>query len=166
MWTCNKCTAVNEDLYTICPKCGSSRAAGRFGSAAPVKTAVYPQEAPAQSRAAEPAPKTAAPAPVQNVYIPQPDKVRAGGGVRFFGRLLMILLPILTALLCYLKFDSYKVQLSVTLFGSALAEATIPLIAVYAVFSLGAVLLSLLPGLWTLAIGKLLLRFARMEELL
>lgn len=165
MWTCNKCTAVNEDLYTICPKCGSSRSAGRFGSAAPVKTVPYPQEAAPQPRAAEPAQKSA-PAPAQNTYIPQPDKVRAGGGVRFFGRLLMLVLPLLTALLCYLKFDSYLVQLSILLMGSAATKATLPLIAVYAAFSLGAVLLSFLPGLWTLAIGKLLLRFARMEELL
>lgn len=165
MWTCNKCNTVNEDLYPVCPKCGASRSAGRFGSAASVKTATYPPE-PVQPRAAEPAPKAAAPVPVQSEYIPQPDKVRAGGGVRFFGRLLMLLLPLLTALLCYLKFDSYLIQLSVLLFGTAEAKVSLPLIAVYAVFSLGAVLLSMLPGLWTVCLGKLLLRFARMEELL
>lgn len=78
----------------------------------------------------------------------------------------MLLFPLLTALICYLKFDGYLIQLSVLLFGSAATEASVPLIAVYVLFSLGAVLLSLLPGVWTLAIGKLLLRFARMEELL
>ena len=24
MWTCIKCNAVNEDTYTICPKCGAA----------------------------------------------------------------------------------------------------------------------------------------------
>ena len=40
MWTCIKCNAVNEDTYTICPKCGAARSAGRFGSgnAAPART--------------------------------------------------------------------------------------------------------------------------------
>lgn len=166
MWNCTKCNTVNEDLYPICPKCGASRGVGRFGSAAPVKNASFPQETPAQPRPNDTAPKTAAPAPVQQLYVPQPDKVRAGGGVRFFGRLLMLLFPLLTALVCYLKFDGYLIQLSVLLFGSAATEASVPLIAVYVLFSLGAVLLSLLPGVWTLAIGKLLLRFARMEELL
>lgn len=162
MWTCIKCNTVNEDIYPICSKCASSRSAGRFGSSAPVKTVPLPQEAPAAPRPAEPVPSPALP----NEYIPQPDKVRAGGGVRFFGRLLMLLLPLLTVFLAYLKFDSYLVQLSVLLFGSAAAEATLPVIIVYALFSLGAVLLSFLPGLFTLSLGKLLLRFARMEELL
>ena len=78
----------------------------------------------------------------------------------------MLLLPLLTALIFYLTFDNYVVKLSVLLFGSAQTEATLPIILVYAVFSLGAVLLAFLPGLWTLSLGKLLLRFARMEELL
>lgn len=150
MWTCIKCNAVNEDIYTICPKCASSRSAGRFGSCAPVKTAAYPQDAkpaPRPAEAAQPAPSTQAP---HNEYIPQPDKVRAGGGVRFFGRLLMLFLPLLTILLAYLKFDSYRVQLSVLLFGSAAAEASLPLILFYVLLALGAVMLSLLPGLWTL----------------
>ena len=164
MWTCIKCTATNEDLYTICPKCGASRSAGRFGSAAPAKTVPYPAESKPQ-QPSEPAPRPH-PQPPVNEYIPQPDKVRAGGGVRFFGRLLMLLLPLLTALICYLTFDNYVVKLSVLLFGSAQTEASLPIIIVYALFSLGAVLLSFLPGLWTLSLGKLLLRFARMEELL
>lgn len=166
MWTCIKCNAVNEDLYTICPKCGASRSAGRFGSATPVKTMPYPQAA---EQKAAPAEQKAAPVPQlppPQEYIPQPDKVRAGGGVRFFGRLLMFILPLLTAFLAYLKADTYMVQLTILLYGSATAENKILLIAIYAVFALGAVLLSILPGLWTLAIGKLMLRFARMEELL
>lgn len=167
MWTCIKCNAVNEDLYTICPKCGASRSAGRFGSATPVKTMPYPQPAEQKPAPAEHKPTPAPQLPPPQEYIPQPDKVRAGGGVRFFGRLLMFILPLLTAFLAYLKMDSCMVQLSVLLFGSASVEKNnIILIAVYILFAFGAVLLSVLPGLWTLAIGKLMLRFARMEELL
>ena len=55
MWTCIKCNAVNEDIYTICPKCGASRSAGRFGSATPAKTVPYPAETKPQ-QPAEPAP--------------------------------------------------------------------------------------------------------------
>lgn len=164
MWTCIKCNAVNEDLYTICPKCGASRSAGRFGSAAPVKSVPYPQEAPVKP-VQEAAPRPA-PQPVINEYIPQPDKVRAGGGVRFFGRMLMIFLPLLTALLAYLKFDTAVAALSLLLIGNEQAASQLVITVVYALFAFGAVLLSMLPGLWTLCIGKLLLRFARMEELL
>ena len=167
MWNCIKCNAVNEDLYTICPKCGASRSAGRFGSAAPVKTVPYPAAEPKprpQNAESKPAP-TPQPPQAQE-YIPQPDKVRAGGGVRFFGRLLMVFLPLLTALLAYLKMSTYQVQLSILLFDKAISEGSILLTIVYVLFALGAVLLSFLPGLWTLSLGKLLLRFARMEELL
>ena len=167
MWNCIKCNAVNEDIYTICPKCGASRSAGRFGSAAPVKTVPYPAaESKPRPQNPESKPAPAQPIPQVQEYIPQPDKVRAGGGVRFFGRLLMVFLPLLTALLAYLKKSTYQVQLSVMLFGNAVSESNILLIIVYVLFSLGAVLLSFLPGLWTLSLGKLLLRFARMEELL
>lgn len=51
MWTCIKCNAVNEDTYTICPKCGAARSAGRFGSgnAAPARNAAA-YTAPVQQR--------------------------------------------------------------------------------------------------------------------
>ncbi len=169
MWNCIKCNAVNEDLYTICPKCGASRSAGRFGSAAPVKTMAYPQ--PADNKPAEPkaAPVPAPPPPQE--YIPQPDNVRAGGGVRFFGRLLMIVLPLFTIAAAVLLFNTYLPLLSVYLnLGTNLTDpnSSVSWIAVvaYALISLVCTLLSLLPGLWTLALGKLMLRFARMEELL
>lgn len=171
MWNCIKCTAVNEDLYTICPKCGASRSAGRFGSAAPVKTVPYPQPVEQKPRPAEQKTAPVAQAPVPQEYIPQPDKVRAGGGVRFFGRLLMIVLPLITLAAAVMMFNTYLPQLSSLLkLSGHLTDpnSSISWIAVvaYILIALSAVLLSILPGLWTLAIGKMLLRFARMEELL
>lgn len=171
MWTCIKCNAVNEDLYTICPKCGASRSAGRFGSAAPVKTVPYPQPAEQKPQPVEKKPAPVPQSPPVQEYIPQPDKVRAGGGVRFFGRLLMILLPLVTIAAAVLLFNTYLPQISVYLnLGTNLTDPNSSIswiaVAVYILLSLCAVLLSMLPGLWTLAIGKLLLRFARMEELL
>ena len=57
MWTCIKCNAVNEDTYTICPKCGAARSAGRFcsGNAAPARNAAA-YTAPVQQRAMPRAP--------------------------------------------------------------------------------------------------------------
>lgn len=169
MWNCIKCNTVNEDLYTICPKCGASRSAGRFGSASPVKTMAYPQPAEQKPKPAEPKPAPVQQMPPSQEYIPQPDKVRAGGGVRFFGRLLMIVLPLLTALYAYLNTGIYLPQLSLLISGNEALDKGLLIVVAYALyilFSLGAVLVSLLPGLWTLAVGKLMLRFARMEELL
>ncbi|MBR5232014.1 MAG: hypothetical protein IKW00_07190 [Clostridia bacterium] len=169
MWTCIKCNKINDDLYPICSNCSASRSAGRFGSAAPARVVPYPPEPQGKPKTEEPAPapapQSAPPAPE---YIPNPDGVRAGGGVRFFGRLLMLLLPLLTAAAAFLKYNSTKGAIALLLsFGNTAQNVSdIWIIAVYVLFSLGAVLLSLLPGLWTLCIGKLLHRFARMEELL
>ena len=166
MWTCIKCTAVNEDIYTICPKCGASRSAGRFGSASTAKAPVY--SPPIESKPAEkaPSPAATAAAPAAHVYIPQPDKVRAGGGMRFLGRVLAMLLPLIVAFFAYLKFNAYTLQLSILVYGSVLKPLPIPIIVLYVLLALSAALLASLPGLWTLSVGKLLLRFARMEELL
>lgn len=171
MWNCIKCNAVNEDLYTICPKCGASRSAGRFGSATPVKTMAYPQPAEQKPKPAEPKPAPVQQMPPPQEYIPQPDKVRAGGGVRFFGRLLMIVLPLLTLAAAVMMFNIYLPQLNVLLnLSTNLTDPNSSIswisVAAYCLIALGAVLLSILPGLWTLAIGKMMLRFARMEELL
>jgi len=169
MWTCIKCNKINDDLYPICSNCSASRSAGRFGSAAPARVVPYTVEAQGKPKAEEPAPTPAAqPTPKAPEYVPNPDGVHAGGGVRFFGRLLMIILPLLTAAMAFLKYPSAKAELSMLLaFGSETQTVSaVLLITVYVLLSLGAVLLSLLPGLWTVCIGKLLHRFARMEELL
>ena len=54
MWTCLKCNAVNEDLYPCCPKCGAGKSAGRFGSYASSRPAVYAQRPAEAKRCASP----------------------------------------------------------------------------------------------------------------
>lgn len=173
MWTCNKCNTVHEDLYSSCPKCGASRSAGRFASAPPAKPAAYAAP-PAEPRimqrpaAQEPAPAAVPvprPAP-QATYIPNLDKVHAGGGMRFVGVVLAILLPVITGVIAYFKYDQLCPLLCGLFFEHPESEIPALLAGIYIVFALVAALLTALPGLWTLAIGKMLRRFARMEELL
>ena len=99
MWTCIKCNAVNEDTYTICPKCGAARSAGRFGSgnAAPARNAAA-YTAPVQQRvmpSGEPAvPAHANVVAPQTAYYADFSHVRAGRGFMLLGRVLAIVMAV------------------------------------------------------------------------
>ena len=135
MWSCNKCHAVNEDLYTICPKCGASRSAGRFGSAAqPIvrnAAAPAPENKPPQPKST---PEVAAPSVAY--YEPDLSKIHAGRSVRILGRILIILLPLLTLAYFAAQFNG-PLFVSVTLAFFRLADtlpAFIPIISTATAF--------------------------------
>lgn len=170
MWTCSKCHAVSEDLYTICPKCGASRSAGRFGSSA--QPAVRSVCAPAPEDKQMPpknSPEISAQTPAAPAAYYEPDlsKVQAGRGVRISGRILIVLLPLITLAYFAAQYNrSLFASVRLAFFSDAeKLPAFVPIIP-YILIAFAAALISALPGVWTLSIGKILKRLARMEELL
>lgn len=178
MWTCPKCNAVNEEIYTVCTKCGASRSAGRFGSAIntpPKNSAAYaaPLVKPAQpDLTAPPPPPPQRPAAsyaaeAQQVqYVPDFSHVHAGAGFMALGAVLCALLPALVLLLAWRQHDVLSPVLLRLFFKNAADVAKALGAAVYAALTATAMLIAALPGVFTLGLGKALRRLARMEELL
>lgn len=171
MWTCIKCNAVNEDTYTICPKCGAARSAGRFGSgnAAPARNAAA-YTAPVQQRVM-PSGEPAVPAHA-NVVAPQAgyyadfSHVRAGRGFMLLGRVLAIVMAALTLLLAWRQYDAVSAAVLGLIFDDLDALSAFVKLLIYIPLALAAAAIAALPGLWTLGLGKVLRRLNRMEELL
>lgn len=157
MWICQRCRAENRDSASACQACGAVRAAGRFGSAPqqrPVQTVQPPRVTPPVSPS-EPevptAPRGGYQAPEQR--MPKIRKKRAPllSLACLTGGALCVLLPLLTALWAWTQRDTLHAEL-LPLLG---ADAPVWLgWTVYAATTLTAVLLSLLPGLWTLLLAK------------
>ena len=160
MWTCIKCNAVNEDTYTICPKCGAARSAGRFGSgnAAPARNAAA-YTAPVQQRVMP----SGAP---QTAYYADFSHVRAGRGFMLLGRVLAIVMAALTLLLAWRQYDAVSAAVLGLIFDDLAALSAFVKLLIYIPLALAAAAIAALPGLWTLGLGKALRRLNRMEELL
>lgn len=139
MWICTQCHTENHDYHTVCEKCGTKRAAGRFGSAptamrtqlstpgAPITPARYTQQERRQL-------------PPSRRIMQLPAKV--------IGWALLVLLPVLTALLFWRQYDALSAALVPLLLDAQAAQAW--QIVCYIGFGLVALLLSTLPGLRTL----------------
>ena len=169
MWVCQRCHSENKDTLATCPACGTPRPVRRFGSApqahaaaSPTVAAAQPANAPA---AAVPDARTAAAAraAAQNPgretddYYDEEDmydRPRRGGSIfgKLVGGLLIALLPALVGLLAWRQYD-------------ALSEALLPLYLTekapdwlrsvfYGMLTAAAVLLSMLPGLWTILLSR------------
>lgn len=156
MWICPRCQAENRESSAACASCGAIRSAGRFTSSVQEPRVVQ------ASRVSAPLPESSQrPASIRNAYQP-PDPEMGRKSRRhshplltlgkWTGTGLCILLPILTALLAWRQYD-------------ALAQALLPLlipgdapraiqILLYIALALIAVLLSMLPGLWTLLLAR------------
>ena len=161
MWTCQRCHMENRDSSTVCELCGTQRSAGRFGSAPSVQQARVGRAQ--QQRMPQPSSQK----DTQMLYSSSPTPYRAADGERAekqkspsftvgfakcVGIMLMILLPVLTALFAWRQYDAVKAALIPLLLGSD-AKAWME-IAVYCILSLIAVLVSFLPGLWTLLLAR------------
>ena len=159
MWICQRCHTENHDSSAVCSLCGTQRAAGRFSS-------------PGQSR---PAPAVQPPRVIVSNPLERTEEAKATGRGGFqpaepeiirrkrkrspfiwfakaVGAILLIVLPLLVILLAISQYE-------------ALASALVPLLTqgegrpwlgkiCYGVFLLAAVLLSSLPGLWTLLLAR------------
>lgn len=168
MWTCLKCNAVNEDLYPSCPKCGASRSAGRFsatGASRPEMHISEPiQAAPAQNDTSS---DVHSPRPIPQTYaMPDLSKARDGFMVRLAGRVLMLLLPLIVVWYCIVQYSEMSSVLLRTFFKQPDSLSAWIAVPAYVFFTVCAALLAALPGLWTLAVGKILRRLSRMEALL
>lgn len=175
MWTCSNCHHVNADDVGLCQQCSASRPSGRFDTAslrmgqaarAP-RVAQAAQPAP-ESRAAAGRYTRSAP-PIDDTYRPAPgrsprpnvpprpssssaypdvqppQKRPLIGFARFVGTMLCILLPLLSAALLILGYQSISSGIAGQFFAF-ITEEWIQ-IAVFALVGLLILLLSLLPGL-------------------
>lgn len=172
MWVCQHCHMENKDTLATCPSCGTPRPVRRFGSAPQTHTAAAaPRVAAAQQNngaSSSPAPvpdaRAAAarsgyqgPNQAEDAYYDDEDmydRPRRGGSIfgKIVGGLLIVLLPLLVGLLAWRQYD-------------ALSEALLPLYLTekapdwlrsvfYGALTAAAVLLSMLPGLWTILLSR------------
>jgi len=139
MWTCKRCQRENDDAAAFCPQCGGPRAAGRFGQAAGRREKVFRT------------PKGAYRVPDTGVTERKRRRGRLHALAWLAGACLAVLLPVWTAALAVLRYDDVSSALLPLLLGP---EAPGWLGAVlYGLMALAAVLLSLLPGLWTMLLA-------------
>lgn len=162
MWICQRCYMENRETASACEGCGAPRAAGRFNASAPQRQS-RPAQAPIMSyphSQSETVPLHS-PAPSRGEYQAPPQeparqKQRKPSLLlrfsRVSGMLLSVLLPVLTALLAWRRYDALSSALLPLLLGDGAAEWM--KIALYAVLSFLAALVSLLPGLWTLLFAR------------
>ena len=156
MWICQRCQTENRDSVRMCPVCGNTRSAGRFGSApqqrsgmgsAPRVTAAQPAQATEQLQ----------PSPVRSGYQPpegnaRPPRRKGGGFSRTVGGLLCVLLPAMTLALAWQQREILFPVLT-PLFTGPEAPDWLNWTC-YGLLSLAAALLALLPGLWTLLLNR------------
>lgn len=161
MWVCNQCYQENNEQDAICRSCGTQRSAGRFQTHAhrPAQRAIDatrpPQPVVAQ---AQPVAETAPRRPRADGYTPPPLNLQKAARSSLerlslvFGFILSILLPLLTAALAWRQYDVLRQALIPLLLPESAAD--IVKIILYTALSLIAVLLSALPGLWTLLASR------------
>ena len=171
MWICQQCHTENRDTAPACETCGTLRSAGRFGSAPAQRSAVWQPQPPMVTQPSMMQESENAPAPQSvsrarsmmraknasaNAAPPAPPvrKKRSllAGFARFVGAALLILLPLLTAGLAYRQYEPLSQLLAPLLAGNPPPKGA--QLGCYLAFAAGAVLLSALPGLWTLLLAK------------
>lgn len=150
MWICSRCHTENHESLSVCESCGTARAAGRFSAPA----MQGPARAPRVSAAShQPAPEMRRPAPA---YQPpatdmppaRPPKTFLQSFARLVGILLCVLLPLATVGGWFLINQLFTALPD----GLSLLKDMAPgwKIILQALLGLLSLLLSLLPGLWTL----------------
>ena len=161
MWICSRCHAENRDAAAACEVCGAMRAAGRFGSA------------PARTENAVPSPRISSPSVSAADHYPDRPAARSSAAPaeqaeerrktqgkrsllaafsRLVGGILCVLLPLIVACLAWRQYDALSKALLPLLLPTEAEEAV--RLTVYLALTLAAVLLALLPGLWTLLLAR------------
>lgn len=183
MWICNRCQTRNREGDIRCIQCSAPRSGRRFGAGTVVETPSVSGTAPKEARSpqvhAAPLTSGSKPAPQQKPAaalmaeksISRPRPKRPGNGaarcLSATGLTLAIMLP---ALLIYLAISHYAAlspQLNILLFPAPAAQLMVSAapalspalsMVVYVLATALAALLCLLPGLFALGLGKLLIR--------
>ena len=161
MWICTRCQAENHDSLSVCEVCGSPRAAGRFGqnpgmgNTARMPHVTAPVRQGAAARPAAPAVPAAPAAPIERrAFAPDPEPPKRSA-VRVFakavGGLLLVLLPLLCGALCAVNQSALKEALLPLLLPEGTDGAVCSLC--YWALAAAAVLVSMLPGLWTILLA-------------
>lgn len=154
MWICARCQTENRDSAAACERCGAARAAGRF---APADRRRESAARPPRIRVSAPMPGAEPAPPVAAYRQPEPETLLAPPrrpGARFaraIGGALCVLLPLLTALLAWRQYDAIAGTLTSLFLSDGAAEGG--KLLCYLGLTLVALLLSLLPGLWTLLLA-------------
>ena len=138
MWTCKQCQKENEDGAAFCPQCGAKQAAGRFDTGAKKREKVFRKSVSYR-------------VPDTGVNERKARRVLLPFLARLAGSCLMALLPLCTLALSILQRDTLKAALlPLFLEGGPEWLGT----AIYVLLCAAAVLVSLLPGLWTYMLGR------------
>ena len=82
------------------------------------------------------------------------------------GRVLAIVMAVLTLLLAWRQYDAVSAAVLGLIFDDLAALSAFVKLLIYIPLALAAAAIAALPGLWTLGLGKALRRLNRMEELL
>ena len=150
MWICSRCHTENHENLSVCESCGTARSAGRFSAPAMRNTARAPrissapsQPAPEMRRSApayQPPPTDMPPAPLPKSFVQS--------FARTVGILLCVLLPLAT-ITCWFSLNQMISSLPARM---SLWTDVAPGWKILAQILIGllSLLLSLLPGLWTL----------------
>ena len=162
MWLCPRCHKENEEQAIACAHCGVRRPSGRFQPAdesnavqPPRVTAPREQRLPAHHPGGQRSHRhvSACPPPETGVY---PVKKKKPGFLihfaRFVGVMLCILLPLITLLCAIGMYPSFSSMLLPLVLQDMIAEWVGIMLFVLASFL--SLLLSVLPGLWTLLLAR------------
>lgn len=147
MWICSRCHTENHENLSVCESCGTARSAGRFSAPAMRNTARAPHVSPA------PAPETRRMPPV---YQPPPTDMPPArppkSFLQSFARLVGILLCVLLPLAGIAGWFFVNQMIASLPAWMSLWADVAPGWKIIAQIFLGllSLLLSLLPGLWTL----------------
>lgn len=149
MWLCSRCHTENQDNQAICQGCGAARSAGRFAASAPEGVrAPRVTGASLQPHAEARRPAPAYQPPATDMPPARPPRRPLMALARLTGGLLCLLLPLTVLLLAIMQFDVLSPALVSLFLGADTAKGWQMLC--YGLLTLLALLLSLLPGLWTL----------------
>lgn len=161
MWLCPRCHKENEEQAIACAHCGVRRPSGRFQPAdesnavQPPRVTAPRAQAPIQHRERQRTQRhvSACPPPETGFY---PVKRKKPGFLihfaRFVGGMLCILLPLITLFCAIGLYPSFSGMLLPLVLQDMIAEWVGIMLFVLASFL--SLLLSVLPGLWTLLLVR------------
>lgn len=161
MWLCPRCHKENEEQAIACAHCGVRRPSGRFkpagesGAVQPPRVTMPREQAPALRREGQRIQRhsSACPPPETGLYSAKRKKL--GFLIcfaRFTGVLLCIFLPLITLLCAIGMYQSFNSMLLPLVLEDVIAEWVGVMLFVLASFL--SLLLSMLPGLWTLLLAR------------
>lgn len=165
MWICNRCQQHNKEGDSQCIQCASPRHARRFGAGTAVETPSIelppPSVQPARASNADAEYAASPEGRMPRVTLQPPRRVvrcPAGRALTGLGVALCVLLPTLTIWLAVVQADAWSPLAAGLLFPRAVPQTDALRLGGYIAFSLVAVLVSLLPGIGALGMGRLLIR--------